>query len=60
MKIRTLKSGIEIVTDKDDYGQTRHTAVDPKGYIGRTQICTSWDYRAVLSGVRNYLKNNKR
>ena len=35
--LRTLKSGIEILKGRDSYGELQYIAVDPKGYIGRTQ-----------------------
>jgi hypothetical protein len=56
---RVLKSGIQIIKDKDSYGESRYTAVDPRGYLGRTRIAESFDYRDVLQSIREYIKNNK-
>lgn len=55
---RTLKSGIEIIRDEDDYGYKRYTAIDPTGYIGRTRICENSNYNTVLGGIREYTQNN--
>lgn len=52
--VRTLKSGIEIVTEHDEDGKKYYTAVDPNGYIGRIEIAVSRNYREILLAVREY------
>lgn len=54
--LRTLKSGIEILKGIDSYGETQYIAVDPNGYIGRTQIAKDWNYRDLLKSIREYTK----
>lgn len=57
-EIRKFKSGIEILRDIDSYGEKRYTAIDPKGYLGRTRICEDENYHNVLRGIKEYFENN--
>lgn len=56
--ITTMKSGIEILRSTDSCGEKQYIAVDPNGYIGRTQIGKDSDWKRILYKIREYLNNN--